>query len=272
MSATNTLIVKRLIQAPRERLFAAWANSDDLLKWFGPPTCQAVSVRVNVVPGGEFRINVRSEIMGEVDIRGVYREVVPGSRLSFTWNWSGNPVLEFGESLVAVDFLAVEGATDLHITHTGLPNASLRDDHTQGWNGCLEKLERFLGLPCREQPAFGGFCWNELQTSDASAAAKFYTPLFDWQAAAFPNPDIPYTLFKKGGRDVGGLMTLPTPEVPPHWLAYVHVADVDALVARATSLGGKVMMPPMNVPTVGRLAILQDPQGAVIGVFKPVQA
>jgi len=204
-------------------------------------------------------------------VRGVFREAVPPSRLSFTWKWTGNPALEFGESLVTVAFLAADGGTDVHITHEGLPSASLRDDHDEGWNGCLDKLERFLGLPCRKQPIIGGFCWNELQTSDVVAAARFYTGLFDWQATAFPNPSIPYTLFQKGGREVGGVMASPKPEVPPHWLAYVHVADVDAMIPRATALGGKVLLPPIEVPTVGRLAILQDPQGAVIGVFKPAQ-
>jgi uncharacterized protein YndB with AHSA1/START domain/predicted enzyme related to lactoylglutathione lyase len=269
VASPNTLIVKRLIKVPRERVFGLWTKPDELMKWFGPETCRALSAKLDVRAGGNYQIRVRSEVMGEVDVQGVYREVNPPSRLAFTWKWSGHPQLDFGETFVAVDFLAVEGGTDVHITHERLPNAALRDDHDYGWNGCLDKLEKHLGLPCRERPALGSFCWNELLTNDVSAAAKFYTQLLDWQAVEAPLEGFKYTLFKKHDREVGGLMAVPAPQVPPHWLAHVHVANVDAIAQKAPLLGGKVLTPPFDVPAVGRVAVIQDPQGAVFGVFKP---
>ena len=79
---------------------------------------------------------------------------------------------------------------------------------------------------------------------------------------------MPYTIFKKNGMFVGGMMTLPMPGVPPHWLAYVTVENTDASAARVTALGGKVVAPPFDVPNVGRIAVVQDPQGAFFGLFQ----
>jgi predicted enzyme related to lactoylglutathione lyase len=81
---------------------------------------------------------------------------------------------------------------------------------------------------------------------------------------------MPYTLFKKNGSEVAGLMKLPMPGVPPHWLNYVTVENADASAARVTELGGQVCKPPFDIPNVGRIAIVQDPQGAFLGIFQPM--
>jgi uncharacterized protein len=117
----------------------------------------------------------------------------------------------------------------------------------------------------------GRFCWNELVVVDEASAKKFYTSLFGWSTEPFGGSQ-DYTLFKKGGESVGGVMKCPKPGLPSHWLAYVAVEDVDATAARAKTLGGTVVAGPFDVPTVGRIAVLVDPQGAAIGVFKPEAA
>jgi uncharacterized protein len=119
-------------------------------------------------------------------------------------------------------------------------------------------------------PEPGAFCWNELVTSDAESAANFYGQLFGWKAEAFPG-GMPYTLFKADGRQVAGLMARPDPQIPPQWLAYVHVEDVEASTKRARELGAKIWLEPKDVPTVGRIAVIQDPQGAPLGIFQPAQ-
>ena len=78
-------------------------------------------------------------------------------------------------------------------------------------------------------------------------------------------------LFKKNGTEVAGLMKLPMPGIPPHWLSYVTVEACDAMAARVTELGGKICAPPFDVPSVGRIVVVQDPQGAAIGLFQPAQ-
>lgn len=121
------------------------------------------------------------------------------------------------------------------------------------------------GLP---QP--GKFIWNELVAANPAKAKKFYTGLFGWQAVPF-GKGIDYTLFKlvKNQDGLGGMMKCPVPGAPSHWLPYVCVADVDKSVAKAKKLGAELCVGPLDVPTVGRLAVFRDPQGAAIGIFMP---
>jgi predicted enzyme related to lactoylglutathione lyase/uncharacterized protein YndB with AHSA1/START domain len=273
---TTKLRVTRLIKAPRERVFAAWTTPADILKWFGPETCQVVSAKINLRPGGDYHYRVKSEKMGEVKLDGVFREVKQPSKLIYTWSFSGNPQVEFGESQVTVEFLDRKGATEVRITHEQLPNDEVKEDHNKGWNGCLDKLEKHLGVASEAQQEHkpmpvGEFCWNELLTSDEAGATKFYSAVFGWQTANFPGAkDMKYTIWKQQGKGLGGLMKRPKEEIPPHWLGYVTVADVDATVKKVGQTGGKVMMPPLDIPDVGKIAVFLDPQGAALGIIQPI--
>jgi uncharacterized protein len=113
----------------------------------------------------------------------------------------------------------------------------------------------------------GFFSWNELLTTDVAAATAFYSGLLGWTTTPF-SPE--YTLFNKADQSVAGLMKAPRAGMPAHWVSYVSVEDVDATAAKATELGGQVVLPPMDVPDVGRIAVLLDPQNAPIGIFKPL--
>jgi predicted enzyme related to lactoylglutathione lyase len=116
----------------------------------------------------------------------------------------------------------------------------------------------------------GAFSWSELMTTDSKAATEFYGGLFGWTVQTMDMGSGPYHVVKVGDTSVGGIMGMP-PNVPartpPHWGCYVTVDDVDASVQKAPTLGGKVLMPPMDIPTVGRMAVIQDPQGAVISII-----
>jgi uncharacterized protein len=271
---TTALRIKRLINAPRERIFAAWTTPADLPKWFGPETCQVLSSQLNLRPGGDYHLRIKSEKMGDIKLDGLFREVKRPSKLVYTWNFSGNPKLDFGESQVTVEFFDRNGATEVQILHEQLPNEEVKEDHNHGWNESLDRLERHLGgaSQTQQQPmAAGGFCWNELLTSDEAAATKFYTAVFGWQTGEYPGAGVKYTLWKNKGKDIGGLMKRPMESIPPQWMAYVTVADADATAKKVTEAGGKVMTPPFDVPTVGRIAVLQDPQGASLGIIKPAK-
>ena len=115
----------------------------------------------------------------------------------------------------------------------------------------------------------GAFSWSELVTPDPAAAARFYGQLFGWKTEAMDMGNGPYHVVKVGETSVGGIMGLPpnAPPMPPHWGCYVTVDDVDAVVAQAGSLGGGVLVPPMEVPGVGRMAVIRDPQGAALNVI-----
>jgi predicted enzyme related to lactoylglutathione lyase len=119
--------------------------------------------------------------------------------------------------------------------------------------------------------AVGEFSWNELLTSDEAGATKFYSKVFGWRTGDFPGGGMKYTLWKNHGQGVGGLMKRPSEDIPPPWLGYVTVADVDATARKAAEAGGRVLMEPFDVPTVGRIAVFQDPQGAALGIFQPLE-
>lgn len=116
----------------------------------------------------------------------------------------------------------------------------------------------------------GAFSWSELMTGDAAAAAAFYGPLFGWDIEAMDMGGGPYHLLKVGDTAVGGIMKTPAEAgpMPPAWGCYVTVEDVAATVAQATALGGKVVVPAMDVPGVGRMAVIADPQGATLSVMQ----
>jgi predicted enzyme related to lactoylglutathione lyase len=116
----------------------------------------------------------------------------------------------------------------------------------------------------------GAFSWSELMTSDPKAACEFYTSLFGWKAEAMDMGSGPYHVVKVGDTAVGGVMGKP-PGVPDNmpsmWGCYVTVDDVDATLALVRRLGGQVLMEPMEVKGVGRMAVIQDPQGAALSVM-----
>ncbi len=117
----------------------------------------------------------------------------------------------------------------------------------------------------------GAFCWMELATRDAAAAKGFYAGLFGWGMKESTDPAMPYTEIQRAGQSIGGIYAM-GPEmkgVPPHWNVYFQVADCDATLSKAKSLGGKAVVEPMDIPKVGRFAVIQDPQGAAFSVFRP---
>ncbi len=118
----------------------------------------------------------------------------------------------------------------------------------------------------------GSLCWNELLTNDPDTVAPFYSKLLGWRHQY--DEKMNYHLFSNGERLAAGMMKISEEmgEVPPNWSVYLAVEDCDATVAKATELGANILIPPTDVPDTGRLAAIQDPQGAVFSVIKMVQA
>lgn len=116
----------------------------------------------------------------------------------------------------------------------------------------------------------GAFSWSELMTTDPAAAKVFYSKLFGWGTKDMQMTSGAYTTCQVGDASVAGIMKIPAEAagMPPMWGVYVTVADVDATIRQAESLGGTVVMPPMEVDGVGRMAVLRDPQGATLSVIK----
>jgi predicted enzyme related to lactoylglutathione lyase len=115
----------------------------------------------------------------------------------------------------------------------------------------------------------GVFVWDELGTTDADGAQRFYEEVFGWTTTDMGSEYGGYRVFNRGDTGVAGLMTVPDDSIPAHWQPYVAVDDPDATTAKAKQLGGSALMEPMDVPKVGRLGILRDPQGATFGIIRP---
>lgn len=117
----------------------------------------------------------------------------------------------------------------------------------------------------------GRFIWHELMTTDMATAEAFYRAVIGWEAEPLHHLEVPYTRFSLAGRPVAGLLGLPPAVLAegalPGWIGHVAVSDVDVAAAMAQDLGGRVYVAPKEIPGIGRLAVLGDPQGAVIGVF-----
>ena len=119
----------------------------------------------------------------------------------------------------------------------------------------------------------GSLCWFELATTDQAAAKKFYTSLFGWSADDSPiGPDDFYTMFTVSGRNAAAAYTMRKEQraqgVPPHWMLYIAVADADQAAGKAAQLGGTVLAPPFDVMDVGRMAVIQDPTGAIFSLWQ----
>lgn len=135
--------------------------------------------------------------------------------------------------------------------------------------GVLQPMGPDANRPLAEgTPPIGAFSWEELYVKDQDAAGKFYGALFGWTGKVAPGDPMKYWHWMNKGKDIGGMMTLPHPDVPPHWLSYVAISDCDASTKKAKELGAKVLVEPMDIPRVGKFSVVQDPTGAAFALFR----
>ena len=117
------------------------------------------------------------------------------------------------------------------------------------------------------------FVWHEVYAPDADAAVSFYTEALGFGSQTMEMGDIgSYTMLTKNGVPVAGVQSTSQPHmdgVPPHWATYLAVDNVDEKLEDCTAMGATIVVPPMDIPTVGRMALIADPQGAHIWLFTP---
>jgi uncharacterized protein len=119
-------------------------------------------------------------------------------------------------------------------------------------------------------PTTGSFCWNELFSSDPAASVKFYAAVGGFAEDRMEMDGMgTYHLLKRDGQPRAGIMQKMKPDQPHAWLPYVQVANADATADRGKKLGATVIVPPTDIPNVGRFSIIADPQGAPLGVLQP---
>jgi predicted enzyme related to lactoylglutathione lyase len=117
--------------------------------------------------------------------------------------------------------------------------------------------------------AVGTFTWHDHMSDDAGTAQKFYTDLLGWEIEIWKAGEFDYPMIKANGQQHGGFGPAQG-GAPAHWLGHVLVEDVDETVAKAEAAGGKLLGQPLDIPEVGRMAVIQDPQGAAISAFTPL--
>ena len=138
------LEIKRLIKAPPDRVYAAWTDPEQLKQWFGPENVQTRELVADARVGGEFRWDLTNSEGEKMTMRGEFRELQPGRKIVFTWQWQDDEDWENHTSIVTVELNDHEDGTALRLTHERLPNEASRDGHTRGWNSALDKLEAFF--------------------------------------------------------------------------------------------------------------------------------
>jgi uncharacterized protein YndB with AHSA1/START domain len=136
--STNVLVVRRLLPASRQQVFAAWLDPASLAQWMRPGEFTSATVEVDPRTGGKFRIVMHGR--GDYEHRGEYLTIEPPSRLSFTWVSAATDLLP---TVVTIEFLERGTGTELILTHRRLLPAKV-DSHRQGWTDILRKLDATL--------------------------------------------------------------------------------------------------------------------------------
>jgi uncharacterized protein YndB with AHSA1/START domain len=140
----SSLEIKRFINAPPARVYEAWTDPAQLKEWFAPEGVRTRSFDADVRIGGKYRWDLVTEKGEEWAAFGEYRELIPGKKIVFTWEWDDDEAWDNHTSIVTVELFARGGGTELLLIHEKLPNEESRDRHNEGWNSLLSRLEQFL--------------------------------------------------------------------------------------------------------------------------------
>jgi uncharacterized protein YndB with AHSA1/START domain len=136
-----SLTIKRRLNAPPAKVFAAWTDPEKVKGWMGPGEMKAMHAECDLRVGGRYRWVMRAPSGEEHDVGGVYREVVPNERLVFSWAWHSTPERE---SLLTISLKPDGAGTLLTLHHEQFFDEAARDSHEKGWIELLVKLERLV--------------------------------------------------------------------------------------------------------------------------------
>jgi uncharacterized protein YndB with AHSA1/START domain len=134
------LEIRRLIKAPRDRVYAAWTDPVQLKQWFGPENVHTRDLIAEARVGGKFRWDLTDAEGEEMTVRGEYRELQPDRKIVFTWQFDDDEDWKSQVSIVTVELSDRDGGTELRLAHEQLPNEQSREGHTEGWESALDKL------------------------------------------------------------------------------------------------------------------------------------
>lgn len=140
MSDSHQLYVEREFSVSPEKLFNAWTEPKVLCQWMGPGTVKCKDAQIDFKVGGTYRIHMISD-EGDHVVTGKYLEIKINKKLIFTWGWEGGDVQD---THVTVSFVKNGNKTKLGILHEKFATSEAAEKHTYGWNGCIDKLEKYF--------------------------------------------------------------------------------------------------------------------------------
>jgi uncharacterized protein YndB with AHSA1/START domain len=140
----TSLQIKRFINAPPARVYAAWTDPAQLKQWWGPEGVRTRNFAADTQAGGKYRWDLINQGGEEMSVFGEYRELVPGKKIVFTWKWDDDDVWANRNSIVTVELSDRDGGTELLLKHEQLPSKESCDRHNDGWNSVLDRLEKFF--------------------------------------------------------------------------------------------------------------------------------
>ena len=137
----KTVRITRLIDAPRDDVFRAWTDPEQIRRWWGPGEFTCPEAEVDLRPGGRYRLAMQPRSGDPFVVGGTYREIEPPARLVYTWRWETGPAADGSESLVSVEFNPHGDGTEVVLTHTDFPESHGPAPYQMGWEGGLDKFE-----------------------------------------------------------------------------------------------------------------------------------
>jgi uncharacterized protein YndB with AHSA1/START domain len=140
----TSLEIKRFINAPRARVYAAWTDPEELKQWWGPEGVQTRNFVADARLGGKYRWDLLNQEGEEMSVFGEYRELIPGKKIVFTWKWDDDEAWENKSSVVTIELSDRDGGTEIKLTHVQLPSEESRNRHNEGWGSVLDRLEKFF--------------------------------------------------------------------------------------------------------------------------------
>jgi uncharacterized protein YndB with AHSA1/START domain len=144
--SADVVRLTRIIDAPREEVFRAWTEPEQIRRWWGPGEFTCPEADVDLRPGGSYKLAMQPIAGDPFLVVGIYREVDPPARLVYTWRWETGPAADGSESLVTVEFNRIGDQTELVLTHTDFPASHGPAPYQMGWEGGLDKFEAiFMG-------------------------------------------------------------------------------------------------------------------------------
>jgi len=140
----TSLEIKRFIRASRDRVYAAWTDPAQLKEWFGPANVRTRKIVADAHVGGVFRWELTNDEGEEMTAHGEYREIVPGKKIVFTWQWDDDELWKGRPSIVTIHLTDANGGTEVTLVHEQLPSEESRDRHNEVWKSLLDELEKFF--------------------------------------------------------------------------------------------------------------------------------